>query len=128
MSTVVIFYPDKSIPPQRGNATLSFDSVELRAGVNSLSSDQLQLLQQHPDFARFQNLKAIELVVHADTVEPLANSEITDLGVYDIDQAATVVNNTNDLTILNSWLKTETRKPIRAIIATRINQLKSGMI
>lgn len=128
MPTLVIFHPDKSIPPQREGATLSFDAVELRAGVNSLPPDQLETLQKHPDFARFQKLKAIELVEKSEEIDPQANSEIADLGVYDADQAVKLVNNTNDLDILDGWLKTETRKPIRTAIATRINQLKSGMV
>lgn len=128
MATVVIFYPDKVIPALNPSARLSFDAVELQAGTNALPPDQLEALQKHPDFSRYQSLKAIELVSESEEVDPNANAEIVDLGIYDADQAVKIVNSTNDLAVLDAWLKTETRKTIRSAIATRINQLKSGLI
>jgi hypothetical protein len=106
---------------------LSFDKIALVAGTNALDETKIQQLQEHPDYQRFSKLKAIEVVQQSETIDPMANTEIIDLGSYAIEEAATVINSTVDLMALDAWLKTEQRKSVRTSIATRINQLKQGL-
>lgn len=109
-------------------AVLAFDSIALVAGTNALDDSKIQKLQEHPDYQRFFKLKAIEIVQQSEKVNPLANTEIIDLGSYAVDEAASVINSTVDLITLDSWLKTEQRKLVRTMIATRITQLKQGLV
>lgn len=109
-------------------SSMAFDSVVLSAGTNELTTDAIELIQKHPDYARFAKLKAIEVIEKSEVVDLQINSDITDLSAYAIEQAQTIINSTSDLDTLDSWLKSETRQKIRATIATRITQVKSGSL
>lgn len=93
-----------------------------------MTADAVKLVQEHPDFQRFAKLRAIELIEKAEIVDLEINTKVTDLSSYAIEQAQSIVNNTNDLDTLDSWLKSETRSKVRATIATRITQVKSGSL
>ncbi len=127
MLQIVIFYPERCLPTMKSGAVLAFDSIALTAGTNALEEAKIQQLQEHPDYQRFSKLKAIELVQQSETIDPMANTEIVDLGSYAVEEASSIVNSTVDLTTLDAWLKVEQRKSVRGIIATRINQLKQGL-
>ena len=128
MPQVVIFYPEKCHPHMKPGAGLAFDTIALTAGTNALQETQIQELQKHPDYQRFYKLKAIEIVQESEEVDPTANTQIIDLGSYAVEEASTVINSTVDLMTLDAWLKTEQRKAVRTTIATRINQLKQGLV
>jgi len=128
MLQVVIFSPEKCQPRMKPGAVLAFDSIALVAGTNALGATKIQQLQEHPDYQRFSKLKAIELVQQSETIDPMANTEIVDLGSYAIEDSATVINSTVDLMTLDAWLKVEQRKSVRTMIATRISQLKQGLV
>lgn len=128
MADVLIFNPERCQPAMNPGATMSLDEVQLSAGTNELTSEQMQKVQQHPDYARFEKLRAIELVEKSEIVDPLANSEIIDLSGYSIEAAQSIINATNNVETLDSWLKNESRAKVRSTIATRIAQLKEGSI
>lgn len=128
MPNVVIFHPERCQPALSPTASMAFDSIELKAGTNELTAETLKLVQEHPDFQRFVKLQAIELIEKSEIVDPQINTQVTDLSSYAIEQAQSIVNNTNDLETLDLWLKSETRPKVRTTIATRITQLKSGSL
>lgn len=128
MSKAIIFYPDRTIPPMDKSARMSFDEIELVAGTNNLSAEQIEALQKHPDLARFIKLKAIELIESSEEIEPSINSSIPDLSAYAVEDAQKLVMETVDLATLENWQNSETRKTVKSTLATRISQLKSGVI
>lgn len=128
MPSVLIFYPERCQPLMSPTSSMAFDSVVLSAGTNELTSNAIELIQKHPDYARFAKLKAIEIIEKSEVVDLQTNSDITDLSAYAIEQAQTIINSTSDLDTLDSWLKSETRQKVRATIATRITQVKSGSL
>lgn len=128
MATVLIFSADKCQPPMKPIATMAFDEIVLTSGTNELSPDELRTIQTHPDYQRFVQLKAIELIEKSEIVDPQANIEIVMLTAYAEDEAKKIINNTVDLDVLDVWLKNETRAKIRTAIATRISQVKSGVL
>lgn len=129
MSQVIILYPDR-VPPfgLAKTARLGFDSIELVAGINNLSPEQIETLQSHPDFARFKQLKAIELIESSEEVEPSTNSSIPDLSAYAVEDAQKLIMETVDLATLENWQNSETRKTVKSTLSTRISQLKSGVM
>lgn len=127
MSQAIIFYPDRAVPAMAASARLSFDKIELVAGINNLLPEQIEVLQQHPDFTRYVNLKAIELIESSDIIEPSINTEVLNLGLLNVEDAQKIVMETVDVTTLEHWQVTESRKTVKSTIATRLMQIKSGV-
>jgi len=129
MPAIVIFYPDRCIPKMHETARLGFDQILLTAGTNKLSPEELQQLQIHPDYQRYSEVGALDIVGEQPaTIDPLANTEIIDLLQYKDADAIKLVNNTADISTLESWLAVEQRTKIRTSLNTRITQLKTGEI
>lgn len=127
--SIAIFYPDKCIPKLSETAQMGFDKVFLSAGTNKLTPETLKQLQGHPDFTRYSELGAIELIEEEPTtVDPLANTEEVDLMSFKEVEAIKIVNSTQDTATLEKWLEVEQRTKIRTVLNTRITQLKSGVI
>lgn len=122
----VIFYPDRCVPPLSAIAACFFDSIRLKAGINQLSEKDVQKLQEHPDFQRYLDLKAIEIVQAKEEINPAENTEVVDLKKFAIPKAQEIVLATHDIGVLEGWLHTETRKDVRATLNTRIAQIKAG--
>lgn len=129
MSSVAIFYPDKCIPRLAETAQVGFDKIFLSAGTNNLSPEALKQLQEHPDFPRYVDLGAIDILEETATmVDPMANADNPDLMQFKDAEALKIVNNTQDVPTLEQWLTVEQRTKIRSALNTRITQLKTGVI
>jgi hypothetical protein len=62
--TVVTFYSEKYVPPIQPGASVFFDSTELKAGENKITSEKLETLRKHPDFNFWVNQGAILVTQH----------------------------------------------------------------
>lgn len=122
---VAIFTPDRCQPPIASKARMSFDNVTLKAGTNQLTSEQLEVLRKHPDYPRFERLKAIELVGKPDIVDI---SEAIELSQFSIEDAQRIISASSDITGLTEALQKETRAKVRATLTIRVNELNSGVI
>jgi hypothetical protein len=129
MPGIVLFYPARAIPLMAETAQLGFDKIFLNAGSNKLSPEELQQLKDHPDFARYSEIGALEVIEEEPvTIDPQANTNLADLMSFKEAEAIKIVNNTNSLETLESWLNVEQRSKVRTILNTRITQLKTGAI
>ena len=48
--TKVHFYPDKYVPALKPGSIIHLDNIEVKSGENVFSDEELERLQQHPDF------------------------------------------------------------------------------
>jgi hypothetical protein len=48
--TKIHFFPDKYVPALKQGSTIHLDNIEVKSGENVFSDEELQRLQQHPDF------------------------------------------------------------------------------
>jgi hypothetical protein len=129
MSSIAIFYPDKCIPKLADTAQIGFDKIFLSAGTNKLTTETLKQLQEHPDYSRYIEMGAIDIMQEEpSTVDPLANTDNADLMQFKESEALKIINNTQDVPTLEQWLAVEQRTKIRTVLNTRITQLKTGVV
>lgn len=123
MSTVV-FRPEKCYPPRK--SAIWFDSLMLRPGSNlNFSDQQVAKLRSHPDFSKYEQWGAIEIV------EPKAEVDLEEkpkslLSTMNVDNAIKTIEGCHDVGQLESWLVNEARVTIRRAINTRITEIKGG--
>lgn len=123
MSTV-IFRPDKCYPPRK--AAIWFDSLCLKPGTNLNTSEaQVAKLRSHPDFPKYENWGAIE-IVGAKSVVDLEEKPVSPLSTMNVDQAEKTIENCHEVTQLEAWLVNESRVTVRRAINRRITEIKGG--
>jgi hypothetical protein len=124
---ILIFHPDRCVPPS--TVAHTFDGVALVPGRNNLTPDSLTLVLSHPDFPKYKNWGAINVIeptVETETVQHNANSELESLAKYNVEDIDEILDATNDVELLQKWLQKETRKTVRPQIILRINAIKAG--
>jgi hypothetical protein len=125
MTTAILFAPDKCVPASY--CAHWFDAIRIDPGVNHYDDGTLDRLQSHPDYDRYVKWGAIKPVASSETVDlTAATTEELSLAAYSVDAAQELIAAAHDVTLLETWLASETRKTLRRDLNARITQIKSG--
>lgn len=122
--TTVIFRPEKCYPPRK--AAIWFDALMLRPGSNlNLSDFQVGKLRSHPDFPKYQEWGAIEIVEPKTEID-LEEKPKSLLSTMNVDNAIKTIEGCHDIAQLEAWLVNEARVTIRRAINIRITEIRGG--
>lgn len=125
--TVVIYRADKETPPSSASFT-RLDRVRLNVGRNHLDDKQMAIVQKHPDFDRYVELGAIEIIKGKEPPPEEPDS----LAGYSIAEAEKLIKETNDLEQLKRWQSNESRaknrKTVLNAIAVQIGDVEGGKL
>lgn len=126
--TPVTYKPGRCSPPRGPSSQLLFDNITLQAGPrNYLSDDDLSRLMDHPDFARYEAIGAIEIQGAAEAVPTTPGNEYpANLSTLKTEAAEDLINATDDLEVLRTWFDAETRKGVREILSRRMREITSA--
>lgn len=120
----VLFKPQNCYPPS-SNAHY-FDGLKLIPGSgNHLTAEQVTTLLAHPDYPRYRDWGAIEVLGETAATIPTepAPKSITNLSADDAEKA---IEGCFEVATLREWYEAETRRPVRQQIQRRIKAIESG--
>lgn len=125
MNKLVLFRPEKLNPPRKGEQY--YDRLQLKPGTNHLSEVELAKLLAHPDYEQHRIWGAIEVVKPEAKIENKVPTEgETGLDKLSDVAAQKVIEQTFDVAVLETWLKSEKRKVLINAINRRVTELKKG--
>ncbi|BAS57968.1 hypothetical protein NIES2135_26500 [Leptolyngbya boryana NIES-2135] len=125
MNKLVLFRPEKLNPPRKGEQY--YDRLQLKPGTNHLSEVELAKLLAHPDYEQHRIWGAIEPVEPKAKIENKVPTEgETGLDKLSDVAAQKVIEQTFDVAVLETWLKSEKRKVLINAINRRVTELKKG--
>lgn len=110
----VIFYPEKQMPPRKGN--LYLDEVLFTPGNNEV----VESVIKHPSWARLVESGVFKVVSNPQPIEPK-----TRISGLTIDEATPLIEEETDMEILKEWLEADGRTGIKTLINRQIKFLEN---
>ncbi|MEO1390980.1 MAG: hypothetical protein AAFV85_26915 [Cyanobacteria bacterium J06634_6] len=128
---IVVFRPEACSPPRGSRSVLKLDTgrwrLTLTPGDNSISDDDADKLQKHSDFARYNEQGAIAVKDAKGSPSPSDSTTApVSLSHLNTDEAEALIGKTDNVELLQKWLKAETRKTTRGDLDRRIEQLTTA--
>ena len=110
---LLFYYPEKEINPRRGIRI--FSGITLKKGINHLTPEQFETLQQHEVFNDLMDLEVMELI-SSDTVK--------DVGIKSLNgnKLTTLIDKTSDPDLLSNWLLEEKEGKNRKLVLARLEK------
>lgn len=125
---IVLYRPESCSPPRAATSQLNLASfptrVILKPGKNSVSDEVAARIEAHPSFAKYKDQEA--LAISDPPVEPSPSDSTTapeNLSHLNTDEAGSLIDKTENIELLQKWLKAETRKTTRGDLDRRIKEL-----
>lgn len=131
MTKIVVYRPEACIPPRGAKSVLKLDNhpwrLTLNPGSNSISDENAKKLEAHPDFARYSDRGALAINDAPESTSPSDSTTAPDnLSQLNTDEAGELIDKTDNVELLQKWLKAETRKTTRGDLERRIEALTTA--